>query len=241
MLRISEAVQKAFLSLIENGRQEQIIDLIGNQDLPSNLSFFYQLNSAMRKDISFIQIIRNPNIFSDGVHVDEISEDDAIKILNLRETYNNKMQLSREEGDKNSIFNILYEAVANVKFTKKEIYEEFVVTKQTFNKWLKHSFNERFNNNKKITFLEYIEIHEAFLLTKEEGKFNFLEDEKIYEERSKQLVFSKEDIRQKTESNLKTMKKELTKFPLYDNMNVFPFRVANEMIDHLEGKTLKKC
>ncbi len=180
MLRMMEAIQKTFQTLINQGRLDEILTLIGNQDLPDNLSVFTQLGTAMNKEISLTKIMENANIVSDEVSIDSITDDDKIKYAQLYDTFIANMEQSRKSNDTNAIAKILIEAVSNSKFTKKEIYEELGVTKQTFKRWLNYSIGNNFDGKTEITLLEYIEIQEKLLLPEEDNKFNFSKNEELY-------------------------------------------------------------
>jgi len=115
-------------------------------------------------------------------------------------------------------------------FSIKEITDEFDVDQRTFLKWLQWFFGDKFNRRKKLTVIEYIEIHAAMLIYDKKRKFNF---EKYAETYFKQLlervVFRKRDLAEFIETDLKTLTKNLTKrYPGYPHIDKIPWSLAKE-------------
>lgn len=130
-------------------------------------------------------------------------------------------------------FSISKERIAN---------EEFGVDKKTFNKWLEETglFKEEFykplsERGKKGVYLdEYVHIFETLFLAKEEGKLDIENNIDTYIDRlNSKMSFTKDDIVQICESNIKTQKEVLRKLAYYNFINKFPYSLSKELVEKM--------
>ena len=120
-------------------------------------------------------------------------------------------------------------------YSLKEICGALDINKRPFIKWLNIFFEDRFNDRKKITLKEHIEIVSAFMLAKNESNFNFDINAADYATRlAEGLMLNKSEIARRCGSNIKTLAKELEdKFEFYKSMDKFPYSIAQEFIEKM--------
>lgn len=122
-------------------------------------------------------------------------------------------------------------------YSLKEICDALDINKRTFIKWLNVFFKDRFDNRKKITLKEHIEIVSAFMLAKKESHFNFDKNAADYASRlAEGLMLNKTEIAKRCGSNLKALAKHLEdKFEFYKSMDKFPYSITQEFIERMNG------
>lgn len=121
-----------------------------------------------------------------------------------------------------------------LKYSKNDISEDIGINKRTLNKWLKHYYNTKYDNIRKVTFKTYFNIISKFTL-KEDESLSFIKDNSdIYLNRlDSDLINNREDLI-KTEGlddlNYKSLKENLKLQGLDSDMKKIPFSLKESFI-----------
>lgn len=132
-----------------------------------------------------------------------------------------------------------------ITYSKQEIASEFGIDKKTLNKWLCLVYGyDKFKERKKINFLEYLEIFNAFFLTEAEEKLDLNANLESAMTRVLQgVTYTKSEIIElginvkeeinRSEYNIahKALQKKYSYFKKYDK---YPVSIANSMIEDLK-------
>jgi len=123
-----------------------------------------------------------------------------------------------------------------IKFSKEEIARELGISKKLFNKFLSEFYGNKFNNKRKLSFIEYIDIIRTFSLKKDEDTIFIHDNLQTYINRIEAgIIFKKKDLIDIDHSNYKRLKADLEKmYPIYSKLDKFPFSIAAEFMEHLE-------
>ena len=133
-----------------------------------------------------------------------------------------------------------------ITYSKQEIASEFDIDKKTLNKWLYLIYGyDKFKDRKKINFLEYLEIFNAFFLTEQEEKLDLNTNLETLMSRlvtgstykKKEIIElgidSKEEIdRSKYNIAHMAIQRKYSYFKKYDK---YPVSIANKMIEDLKN------
>lgn len=131
-------------------------------------------------------------------------------------------------------------------YSKQEIATEFRIDKKTLTKWLILVYGyDKFKDRKKINFLEYLEIFNAFFLTEEEEKLDLNANlESVMTRLVKGATYSKSEIIElglhtkedisRASYNIahKALQRKYNYFKTYDK---YPVSIANKMIEDLKN------
>lgn len=234
-LKISEGIMIGIFGGIENTKNVfleimPLIDSFTEEDIISLMN----LVNKLKENKSFFDLIRfaaNPD--------EELIEITPVlaKLFEILYSHlRNRIPLTGSDAEHVLIPGLLGKFVHAKKiFSVKEITDEFGVTKRTFLKWLQWFFGDKFNARKKITLIEYIEIHAAMLIYDKKRKFNFAQDANLYfEQLLKGFVFKKSDLAELIGTDLKTLTNNLAKkYPHYPHIDKFPWSIAKEFKEKL--------
>ena len=192
----SESNAKAVISKLkaDHTNEQDFIKAIENKlhlDSFQELHSFLINISSLTKMIFLDKEMTNGNFHSlDKIPIKDL---DFLKIVTSN--FNTIVNDSFNVPQSNPLFKMLFtKDIANkIKFTRKEIYEEFKVNTRTFSKWLKAvGIYEKYKLKRKLNLLEYIDIHVALFYAVEKSEFNMELNREVYHQRVKSgLVFTK--------------------------------------------------
>lgn len=232
-LKISESIMVGIFGGIENAKNVfleiiPIVDSFTNEDNISLMNLVKKLQES-KNFFDLIRLAANPDFESIKM---------TPKLLRVFEIFYTHLKYRIPPpgiDDEHALVPGLLGEFVNTKkiFSVKEIKDEFGVTQQTFLKWLQWFFGDKFNTRKKVTLIEYVEIHAAMLIYDKKRKFNFARDAEMYfEQLLKGFVFKKTDIAELIETDLKTLTKNLAeKYPDYPHIDKYPWSIVKEFKD----------
>lgn len=115
-------------------------------------------------------------------------------------------------------------------FSKKEIAADFSVSKETLNAWLRVFYEDTYKNVRKISLEEYIDIIAKFT-TEDPSE---LKSDKYVSRIMNGVVLKKIELAEIDGCDPKTLQNNLKhKFPIYKEMDKFPYSMAKEFLDHI--------
>lgn len=121
-------------------------------------------------------------------------------------------------------------------FSKRDIYIECEVNQRTFAKWLMAlGLYEKYKGRKLLSFKEYFEIQQCLFWGSESNKFGITANREAYYKRLVDgLVFTKEQIISISESDYKTVAKNVKKiFEGYKNLDKYPYELGIKFIEKM--------
>lgn len=128
-----------------------------------------------------------------------------------------------------------------ITFTIKETREELgFKNQQTFKIWLDHFYSNKYDNRRKFNLMEYIDVIKLFLLKPDEYTIDLKNNSEDYKIRlANGLIIKKADLKKFTNNNYKLLKneiddlKELKEVKLPDNVDFYPYSIAQLIIKYL--------
>lgn len=132
-----------------------------------------------------------------------------------------------------------------IKVSRTEIATEFGIDPKTLNVWIKEIYGDKKFKGKELRFSEYLDLFIKFYISTAATSIN-LENNKDHfknllasENTAIKPIYSKSDIAEITSSNYKVAKNQLldhNNFNFYKKMNVFPYSLAIQLIENMNGK-----
>lgn len=131
-----------------------------------------------------------------------------------------------------------------IKMSRIEIASEFGIDTKTLNVWIKEIYGVDKFKGKEIRFSEYLDLFNKLLIAKESNSLSFNENKehfkKLFDISNVEVkkVYSKKDIIDLSSSDYKTAKNQLVnynKMEFYENMNLFPYSLAKQLIRKMNG------
>lgn len=137
---------------------------------------------------------------------------------------------------------LILEFNEKITFSIKETREELGFQNQrTFKKWLNFFYGNKFENSRKFNLLEYIDVIKKFFLKPDETNFDLNKNLEEYKNRlSNGIVVKKSHLIKLTNNDYKLLKneiddlKDLKILKLPDNVDFFPYSIAQLIISNLE-------
>ena len=99
-----------------------------------------------------------------------ISENELLEFIRMQDIYKQEVELIIQ----NKKINLFKEVDKKPSFTLEQIREDLQINQRPFKKWLQHFFKDKYDNTRKISLSQYIEIYQMLILQADEDKFNLI-------------------------------------------------------------------
>ncbi|MGB5989490.1 MAG: hypothetical protein WBG43_07110 [Marinifilaceae bacterium] len=164
---------------------------------------------------------------------ESMAEEERVTFLSVLDKYMeclNRSSLGIIQTNKMDLKGIEDLLGIKLNFSKKEIAADFFVSRETFNAWLHVFYKDTYKDVRKISLEEYIDIIAKFT-TEDPSE---LKSDKYVSRIMNGVVLKKIDLAEIDGCDPKTLQNNLKhKFPIYKEMDKFPYSMAKEFLDHI--------
>lgn len=258
--RASVLIYNTLVFLLGDGDKEKAVKKF--QSLKANCSSDEEFAEALKVEINydFFNALYNLLDLNNISGIIRSIKNIKSQSSELKKLITNQKGIDRLIDDRNGLRSIVLNSVFSRKgeflndeqlkiillkefsISKELIADEFNVSKKLLNKWLKIEtlFDREFektlaSRTKQGVFLnEYMLIFETLFLAINEGKLDIQENLDSYIKRLNQKMnFSKEDIAEISDSDIKTQKGVLRKVAYYQFVDKFPYSLSKELVEKM--------
>lgn len=168
---------------------------------------------------------------------------DVIKAKIGRYVFNKLFKIQRSQRLTKDL--LLRKMDTVIKVSRDEIATEFGIENKTLNLWITQIYGFDKYKDKEIRFSEYLDLYIRCFVSSDATSFNFEHNRKhfqnLFDKNNKEIkrVYSKKDIIELSDSDYKTARAQVldhNKLEFYATMNIFPYTLAQEIIQGMNGK-----